>query len=93
MRKISSSGNYERLNEHHAWKTDRQNKSVDLFHLENHAHHHMHPNLSFEKLDYKQESPEHPAGYSFMVLLSLVPPLWFKIMNKRIPTHLLNTHS
>jgi len=85
MRKPTADGKYEKLNTHHAWNTGRSNTSLNLFHLENHADHHMHPGLPFEKLTHKHDSPEHPAGYSFMVLLSLVPPLWFKIMNKRIP--------
>ncbi len=93
MRKTTGAGNYERLDVHHAWNTGRHNKSVDLFHLENHADHHMRPQVSFEKLVHKQESPEHPAGYSFMILLSFIPPLWFKIMNKRIPSHLINPNS
>ncbi len=93
MRRITGSGHYEKLDEHHAWNTGHRSKSVDLFHLENHADHHMHPGLSFEKLTQKQGSPEHPSGYSFMVLLTFIPPLWFKIMNKRIPSHLLNTNS
>jgi alkane 1-monooxygenase len=83
-------GNYEKLNAHHAWNTGRTNSTVNLFQLENHADHHMHPNRRFEKLEHREDSPEYPAGYSFMVLLSLVPPLWFKIMNKRIPSNLLN---
>ena len=87
MRKMTSDGRYEKLNLHHAWNTGRSNSSLNLFHLENHSDHHMHPGLPFEKLIHKHDSPEHPAGYSFMVLLSLVPPLWFKIMNKRIPSH------
>jgi alkane 1-monooxygenase len=93
MRIRNNSGNYEKLGGHHAWSAGRHNTTVDLFHLENHSHHHMQPNLSFEKLTVKQDAPQHPAGYSFMVLLTLVPPLWFKIMNKRIPSHLLKTHS
>lgn len=93
MRKANSPGNYEKLDAHHAWNTGRSNKAIDLFHLENHADHHMHPNLPFEQLTKKQGSPEHPAGYSFMLLLSLIPPLWFKIMNKRIPLNMLNDQS
>ena len=77
-------GSYEKLNEHHAWNTGRYNSFINLFELESHADHHMHPNRSFDQLLTTKNSPSHPAGYSFMVLLSLVPPLWFKIMNKRI---------
>ncbi|KAA9039542.1 alkane 1-monooxygenase [Ginsengibacter hankyongi] len=83
MRKLNAGG-YERLNAHHAWNTGRYNRLINLFQLESHADHHMHPNRSFDKLSQHEESPSHPAGYSFMILLALVPPLWFRMMNKRI---------
>ncbi len=91
IRQKNSTGSYEKMNEHHAWRTGRKNTSLNLFQLENHADHHMHPHKSFEKLERKENSPEHPAGYSFMVLLALVPPLWFRMMNKRIPSPVSNT--
>ena len=84
MRKTSLTGGYERLGAHHAWNTGRYNKSINLFQLESHADHHMHPSRPFDKLSHHDDSPAQPAGYSFMVLLSLIPPLWFKIMDKRI---------
>jgi alkane 1-monooxygenase len=84
MRKTTLSGSYERLGTQHAWNTGRYNRSVNLFELESHADHHINPGRPFDKLSYYDDSPTHPAGYSFMVLLSLVPPLWFKIMDKRI---------
>jgi len=93
LRNKNENGNYERLNEHHAWNTGRFNPSLNLFQLESHSDHHMHPGRTFDKLMQQDESPAHPAGYSFMVLLSLVPPLWFKIMDKRIPSHILKIHS
>jgi alkane 1-monooxygenase len=36
-------------------------------------------------LENKKESPQLPFGYPTSILLSLVPPLWFWIMNSRIP--------
>ena len=66
----------------------QKNASLNLFQLENHADHHMHPARRFEKLQHTGQSPQHPAGYSFMVLLSLIPPLWFKVMNKKIPSNI-----
>ena len=93
MRKMTVNGNYERLNQHHAWNTGRYNRSLNLFQLESHADHHIHPGRSFDKLLPTEDSPVHPAGYSFMVLLSLVPPIWFKTMDKKIPAHLLKIKS
>ena len=84
MRKKNLAGGYERLGAHHAWNTAHYNRAINLFQLESHADHHMHPGRTFDKLSHNDDSPAHPTGYSFMVLLSLVPPLWFKIMDKRI---------
>jgi alkane 1-monooxygenase len=84
MRQKNLQGNYERLDVTHAWNAGHHGKSFNIFQLENHADHHMHPGRSFEKLTHHKESPEHPAGYSFMILLCVVPPLWFHIMNKKI---------
>ncbi len=66
MRKTNASGGYERLAAHHAWNTSRYNKSINLFQLESHADHHMHPSRTFDKLSHHPGSPAHPAGYSFM---------------------------
>lgn len=87
MRHINEVGKFEKLDAHHAWNTGKKNASLNLFQLENHADHHMHPDKSFDKLNHTVESPQHPAGYSFMVLLSFIPPLWFRIMNKKIPSN------
>ncbi len=90
MRNKNPNGKYEKLNAHHAWNTGRYNKVINLFQLENHADHHMHPGRPYDKLSLYGNSPTHPAGYSFMVLLTLVPPLWFRVMNKRINPLKLN---
>lgn len=79
-------GAYEKLSAKHAWNTGTHNPVINLFQLENHADHHLHPDRSFEHLQEHEESPQHPAGYSFMVLIALIPPLWFRIMNERITT-------
>jgi len=31
-------------------------------------------------------SPKLPTGYTGMLPLALVPPLWFKVMNPRVPS-------
>jgi alkane 1-monooxygenase len=85
MRKKDDHGNFERIGEQHAWNAGHHGKTLNLFQLENHADHHMHPGRSYEKLRQHTDSPKHPLGYSFMVLLSFIPPLWFRMMNNRIP--------
>ena len=35
--------------------------------------------------NYYEESPQLPYGYPASILLSLVPPLWFYMMNPLVP--------
>ena len=84
MRMEVKPGQYEKVNIHHAWSSPGNGKDFSLFQLENHADHHMHPNRRYEELVKHEESPIQPAGYSGMLLLALIPPLWFQIMNKRV---------
>ena len=77
-------GRFEKISAHHAWNCNKGNNKLNLFQLEKHADHHMHPGHSYEQLVRHQESPEQPTGYSGMMWLALVPPLWFRIMNNRI---------
>ena len=77
-------GRFEKISAHHAWNSSKGNDGLNLFQLEKHADHHMHPGHSYEQLVRHHESPEQPTGYSGMMWLALVPPLWFRIMNNRI---------
>lgn len=89
MRHQTIPGHPEKINSHHAWKSHRGKDGLNLFQLEHHADHHMHPGRSYEQLVRYEDSPEMPTGYSGMILLACIPPLWFRIMNKRI--HLFTT--
>jgi alkane 1-monooxygenase len=42
-------------------------------------------NRPFEQLRTVADAPQLPAGYPAMVLLALVPPLWFAVMDRRVP--------
>ena len=84
LRQQTIPGYFEKVNSHHAWNSPKGKKGLTLFQLENHADHHMHPNRSYEQLLQHDDSPALPTGYSGMIWLALLPPLWFRIMNKRI---------
>ncbi|MCB0284636.1 MAG: alkane 1-monooxygenase [Calditrichaeota bacterium] len=77
---------YEKFDAHHAWASYEGKDNLNLFQLGNHADHHMHPGRSYEKLLPHTDSPQMPTGYSGMIILALIPPIWFRIMNKRIST-------
>jgi alkane 1-monooxygenase len=55
-----------------------------LFELSRHSDHHYIASRKYQTLRYFEESPQMPTGYPGMMLLALVPPLWFKVMHHKI---------
>ena len=83
-RKETVPGKFEKVSAGHAWSRQKRKDGFNLFQIENHADHHIHPSHTYEQLMRHEESPTLPTGYSGMMVLSLLPPLWFRIMNKRL---------
>jgi len=80
-------GAYEPTRAEHSWNADFVVSNWILFNLQLHSDHHAHMNKPFEQLQTAPEAPQLPAGYGSMVLLALVPPLWFAVMDARLPAH------
>ncbi len=78
-------GRYEPVREAHSWNADFTVSNWVLFNLQLHSDHHAHMNKPFEQLRTVADAPQLPAGYPAMVLLALVPPLWFAVMDRRVP--------
>lgn len=84
VRKEIAPNRYERVLPHHSWNADYLLSRAVLFDLSRHSDHHANVNRKYQILRHHEESPQMPTGYPGMILLSLVPPLWFKVMNKKI---------
>jgi alkane 1-monooxygenase len=80
-------GRYEPVREEHSWNADFAVSNWVLFNLQLHSDHHAHMSKPFEQLRTVPGAPQLPAGYPTMVLLALVPPLWFAVMDPRAPVH------
>jgi alkane 1-monooxygenase len=76
---------YEPVREVHSWDADFTVSNWVLFNLQLHADHHSHMRKPFEQLLPVQNAPQLPAGYPAMVLVAWLPPLWFGLMDPRIP--------
>jgi len=85
VRKKLPSGRYERVQTHHSWNSNHIIGRIVLYELTRHSDHHFKASKKYQILENKKESPQLPFGYPTSILLSLVPPLWFWIMNSRIP--------
>ncbi len=75
----------ERVNEKHSWQSDKLISRFLLIDLSRHSDHHFHAAKPFNQLLSYPESPVLPGGYASMMLPALIPPLWFKLVDKRIP--------
>jgi alkane 1-monooxygenase len=84
MRRVNDSGTYERVQHIHSWNADYPLGRLILFELPRHSDHHYKASKKYQFLESPNEAPQLPAGYPAMILLSLAPPLWFALMNKRI---------
>lgn len=84
-RNILPSGRYERVSEEHSWNSNHILGRIMLFELTRHSDHHFKSQKKYQVLEYHNESPQLPFGYPASMVLSMLPPLWFHIMNKRIP--------
>jgi len=84
QRKININGKYERVQPFHSWNSNHPVGRIMLFELSRHSDHHFNASRKYQVLKNHDNSPEMPTGYPGMMILSLIPPLWFYIMNKRI---------
>ncbi|MDT8414997.1 MAG: alkane 1-monooxygenase [Flavobacteriaceae bacterium] len=87
-RKQLPSGRYERVAEIHSWNSNHTLGRIVLYELTRHSDHHYKSNKKYQLLHCHKSSPQLPFGYPTSMVLAFVPPLWFAIMNRRIPAEM-----
>ena len=88
LRKKEPSGRYERVKPHHSWNSNHTIGRIVLYELTRHSDHHFKSSKKYQVLESLDECPHLPHGYPTSILLSLIPPLWFSIMNPLVRTHM-----
>lgn len=83
-RKLLPSGRYEKVSQHHSWNSNHEMGRIFLYELTRHSDHHFKANRKYQILRHFDESPQLPLGYPGSVLVAMIPPLWFKMMNRRV---------
>ena len=83
VRKRRENGTYESVKRWHSWNSNHIIGRMVLFELSRHSDHHYKADRPYQLLESNEESPTMPTGYPGMMLLALVPPLFFLVMNKR----------
>lgn len=75
---------YEDVEPWHSWNSDALVGRYVLFELTRHSDHHWQPAKHYQMLQSMPKAGNLPTGYPGMMLLSLLPPLWFAVMNPRL---------
>ncbi len=83
-RKKLDNGRYERVLPIHSWNSNHYLGRIILYELTRHSDHHFLANKEYQILEHHPNSPQLPTGYPSCMLMSLVPPLWFSVMDKRL---------
>jgi alkane 1-monooxygenase len=84
IRKEIAPGKYERVNPLHSWNASHLLSNFFLFQLQRHSDHHVYTHKRYQVLNHYEQSPQLPFGYPTMIMLAMVPPVWFWMMNKRL---------
>lgn len=83
-RRKLENGMYEPVKQYHSWNSNHELGRIFLFELTRHSDHHFKSTRKYQVLRHFDEAPQLPYGYPGSILVALFPPLWFKVMNKRV---------
>jgi alkane 1-monooxygenase len=78
-------GRYERTTHLHSWNSNYLLTNLLLFQLQRHSDHHENARRRYQALRHYDASPQLPGGYAAMFALALLPPLWFRVIDPRVP--------
>ncbi len=84
QRQQRADGNYERAMPQHSWNSNHILGRLMLFELSRHSDHHYLASRKYQVLQHHEDAPQLPTGYPGSMILAMVPPLWFYVMNKKI---------
>lgn len=84
QREKGSTALFERVQPHHSWNSNHIIGRLMLFELSRHSDHHYMASRKYQVLRNMDEAPQMPTGYPGMIILSLFPPLWFKVMHQQM---------
>ncbi len=87
LRQRREDGRYERTRPEHSWNSNNVASNVLLYHLQRHSDHHANPTRRYQALRHMDEAPQLPTGYAGMIVLALVPPVWRRVMDRRLLDH------
>lgn len=68
----------------HSWNTNKKVSSWAMFNLTRHSHHHAQGEVPYHELEPYQDAPKMINGYLTTILITMIPPLWNKLMTPKV---------
>ncbi|MGL5891174.1 MAG: alkane 1-monooxygenase [Bacteroidia bacterium] len=68
----------------HSWQSDAPGSRLTLIELSRHADHHMKASKPYHTLVSHDGGPELNSGYFGMFYAALIPPVWFRLIHRRM---------
>jgi alkane 1-monooxygenase len=87
LRQRREDGRYERTRPEHSWNSNSAASNVLLYHLQRHSDHHANPIRRYQALRHVDDAPQLPTGYAGMIVLAVIPPIWRRVMDRRVLAH------
>ncbi|SFI54002.1 alkane 1-monooxygenase [Celeribacter neptunius] len=83
-RREISEGKFEPVGPAHSWNSPQWFTSFLMLNAPRHSDHHAHPMKPYVALELTEEMPQLPRSLPAMATLALIPPLWRRVMDKRV---------
>ena len=83
-RRALPGGRREPLGPQHSWNSARRMNNWSLMNMGRHSDHHRRSGHPYAGLEPLPGGAELPCGYAGAILLSLAPPLWRRVMDRRV---------
>ncbi|MBN8587991.1 MAG: alkane 1-monooxygenase [Rhodothermia bacterium] len=84
LRRQKIGDRYEKVLPIHSWNSNHPIGRLVLLELSRHSDHHYIASRKYQLLRHFDDSPQMPTGYPGMMLLALIPPIWYYVMHQRI---------
>ena len=83
-RRMLANGKPEPVGPRHSWNAPKWYSSAMMLNAPRHSDHHMRPAKPYQALEVTDEMPQLPHSLPVMALVALVPPLWRRVMDRRV---------
>lgn len=78
------SGKFVPIGPQHSWNAPHWYSSAMMLNAPRHSDHHLHPGRAFPALRLDETMPTLPHSLPVMAVLALFPPIWRRVMDKRV---------